>query len=294
MRPGPDRRASDHTLGLLIVGSAVTILSVDSLLVTMLAQTMPVPAVIFWRGVGTTLGFSLIAWLVSRSGVRRAFGVLGADGLRIAVLNFLGSTLFVISVTHTTVAHALVIIAAAPIVTVILARLILHERARRVTWVASLVIAGGVALLFVAVPTAGNLVGDLSAVAATIVLSLNLIAMRKARLRNMIPALAIGGAITALACAPFVTRFSLSPREALLATAGGVIVLPVSLSLLLRGPRYLQAAEVGLVVLLESVLGPLWVLLGLHQVPDVRTLLSGAIILGAVATNTVLGRPRQA
>jgi hypothetical protein len=36
------------------------------------------------------------------------------------------------------------------------------------------------------------------------------------------------------------------------------------------------------------------VMLGLHQVPDVRTLLSGAIILGAVAANTVLGRARQA
>jgi drug/metabolite transporter (DMT)-like permease len=211
----------------------------------------------------------------------------------IAVLNCLGSVLFVTSITHTTVAHALVIIAAAPMTTAILARVILRERPRQLTWVVSIVVAAGVGLIFWAVPSRGDLIGDASAAAATLVLSLNLIALRRARMVNMIPACAIGGALTALVSAPSVTRFSLSPREAVFAALVGVVVLPISLSLIMRGPRYLQAPDVGLLVLLESVLGPVWAMLVLHEVPDVRTLVSGSVILGAVGANALSPRVRR-
>jgi drug/metabolite transporter (DMT)-like permease len=281
------RRWSPHTSGLLIVGSGVVILSFDSLLIRLLARSLPFIDVLFWRGVGGAIGFSLIAWLVSPRGVWRAFRIIGTDGLLIAVLYSLGNATFVTSVTHTTVAHALVIIAAAPMATAILAHLILREKASRRTWVVSIVVAIGVCLVFWAVPSRGDLVGDLAAVGGALVLSLNLVVLRKARLVSMIPAYAIGGALTALFSAPYVTRFSLSPREVAFATLVGVVVLPISLSLIMRGPRYLHAPDVSLLMLLETVPGPMWVLLAFREVPDVQTLISGSMILGALAVNTL-------
>ena len=103
----------------------------------------------------------------------------------------------------------------------------------------------------------------------------------------MIPAFAIGGTITALFSTPFVTRFSLSPREGLIAVLIGVVVLPIALSLVTRGPRYLQAPEVSLLLLLETVLAPVWAALFLREVPDVRTVVSGAMIVGALVANSL-------
>jgi drug/metabolite transporter (DMT)-like permease len=281
------RRASPHTLGVLTVAAGITILSVDSLLIRLLAQTLSFTNVIFWRGVGTAIGFAALAWLASPRGSWRAFIRLGRSGWAVALLNLFASPLFVIAITHTTVAHALVIIAAAPVLTAILAHVLLHERAGVRIWVVSIVIAGGVCLIFLASPTAGDLVGDIAAVLGALVLSLNLVVLRQARHVKMMPAFAMGGALTAVLSAPFVTRFTLSPGEAAWAFLMGVVVLPVSLAVVVRGLRYLQAPEVSLLILFESVLGPLWVLLALHERPDLRTILSGLVILSALAGNAL-------
>ncbi|MFT5400060.1 MAG: drug/metabolite transporter (DMT)-like permease [Gammaproteobacteria bacterium] len=53
------------------------------------------------------------------------------------------------------------------------------------------------------------------------------------------------------------------------------------------GPRYIPAAEVGLLLLLESILGPVWVWLVLHEEPGPRTLFGGGIVLMTLAINTI-------
>ena len=53
------------------------------------------------------------------------------------------------------------------------------------------------------------------------------------------------------------------------------------------GPRYIPAAEVGLLMLLESILGPLWVWLFLDEEPGHLTLIGGAIVISTLAINTV-------
>ena len=67
----------------------------------------------------------------------------------------------------------------------------------------------------------------------------------------------------------------------------GVYMLPVGTALMYIGPKYIPASEVGLMLLLESVLGPTWVWLALGEQPGMRTLTGGAIILSTLAINTV-------
>jgi drug/metabolite transporter (DMT)-like permease len=67
----------------------------------------------------------------------------------------------------------------------------------------------------------------------------------------------------------------------------GLYVVPVGSALMFIGPRYISAAEVGLLLLLESILGPLWVWLVFAEQPGVHTLVGGAIVLSTLALNTV-------
>ena len=53
------------------------------------------------------------------------------------------------------------------------------------------------------------------------------------------------------------------------------------------GPRYIPAAEVGLLMLLESILGPIWVWMTFAEQPGIYTLVGGAIVLSTLALNTV-------
>lgn len=67
----------------------------------------------------------------------------------------------------------------------------------------------------------------------------------------------------------------------------GIYMLPVATALLYSGPRYIPAPEVGLMLLLESILGPVWVWLALGEQPGTRTFIGGAIILSTLVINTV-------
>jgi drug/metabolite transporter (DMT)-like permease len=72
--------------------------------------------------------------------------------------------------------------------------------------------------------------------------------------------------------------------------------------MVMRGPRYLLAAEVSLLLLLETVLGPVWVWVALGEAPSVRDALTAAVIVVALAVSAlqataavdspVHGRPR--
>ena len=63
----------------------------------------------------------------------------------------------------------------------------------------------------------------------------------------------------------------------------GALVLPLSFYLLSLAARYTHAANVSLLMLMETVLGPVWVWLAVGEVPTSRMILGGAIVLVSLA-----------
>jgi drug/metabolite transporter (DMT)-like permease len=53
--------------------------------------------------------------------------------------------------------------------------------------------------------------------------------------------------------------------------------------------RYLSAGEVGLFTLLETILGPIWVWLGLGERPTDMALVGGLMVIFALLLNGLLG-----
>jgi drug/metabolite transporter (DMT)-like permease len=54
------------------------------------------------------------------------------------------------------------------------------------------------------------------------------------------------------------------------------------------GPRYLPAPEISLILLTETILGPIWVWLVLSEVPQATTLLAGLLIVTTLALHTLM------
>jgi len=63
----------------------------------------------------------------------------------------------------------------------------------------------------------------------------------------------------------------------------GAVVLPVSFFSLSLASRYAPAATVSLIMLLETVLGPFWVWLGVGERPTPAMILGGAIVVSSLA-----------
>ncbi len=282
---------SEHARGLLITATGVLILTPDALLLKLI-EADPW-TILVWRGLGFLLVIGLVSVLRHGADIGRVIRATGTIGLAITGLHAMGQLLFVFSIHNTTAANTLVIIAAAPLAAALLARLILAERTAPRTLVAGLVALAAVGLTVQGGLQVGGFWGDLAALGVMLVLALVFVLLRKARGRDMLPALAFGGLITAGIAVVMAPSISVGGADLLYLPLLVLLVVPVSFILISTGPRYLPAPEVGLLMLLETILGPLWVWLVLLEAPATASLVGGAVIILTLATNAWLGLEEQ-
>jgi drug/metabolite transporter (DMT)-like permease len=185
------------------------------------------------------------------------------------------------------VAHTLLIIASAPILTAVLARLILGERLRLRTWLAGAGVLAGIVLIFWSSLGSGRIEGDLLALSNTVVLAFTLIALRRYQEVNTLLALAASGFLVAAVVSPWGARLG-DAGSMTAAALDGLIFVPGGLALMSLAPRYLPAAEVSLVILLETILAPIWVWLGIGEPLTLAAVLSGAVILTAISIHSIM------
>jgi drug/metabolite transporter (DMT)-like permease len=283
---GPRPSLPDHHKGLLITTLGVLVLTPDSLLVR-LADLEPFTLLV-WRGVLQTLGILAILALLYPGSVVQQIRSVGRCGILLSIV-FTGSTLFfILALTHTAVADVLVIISVAPLAAALLSLAFLGEAVPLRTWMAIALTLIGITLLVVEDLGSGSIYGDLAAFCCALCIGGSLTITRHGRAVSMVPAMALAGTLTALVALPVALTLEPGP----LLPAGpqlgyillmGLVVVPISFALITVGPRYLPAAEVGLLMLMETVLGPLWVWLVIGEYPGDLALLGGGLVVMTLA-----------
>lgn len=278
--------SADHWRGIILTVTAVLVLSPDALLVRLI-DTDPL-TLIFWRGALSALAMLLFLGCLWGRGTWVNLLRIGRPGLLSSGIAAVGTILFVYALRTTSVANTLVILAATPLFSALLSRLFLGERVARRTWLAIGVGLGGILLLFAGNLGQGTLIGDLCALAAAGCWAGNLVVLRHARSVNMTPSVALGGAMAALVALVLGARpLAVAPGDFGLLLLLGGLILPLSFALITLGPRHLPAAEVSLILLLETFLGPLWVWWFLGEVPNLPTIIAGALILGTIVLHSL-------
>ena len=278
---------SQHIRGVLTTLAAVTILSPDALLVRLISADPW--TLIFWRGLLSGCTILLICMLQMRGSFLRQLRAIGRIGLLAGLIQAVATMFFVNSLRQTAAANTLVILAAVPLFSAVLSRIFLKETIRRRTWIAVSVGFVGIALLFAGSLGGGSLRGDLCAVIAASLWASYLVTVRQGRAVNMVPALGLGGVISAgLVWLGGVDPLAVPAGDWPYILALGLFVLPVSFGLITLGTRRLPAPEVSLIMLLETPLGPFWVWLVLGERPTLTTLLAGVLIVGTLVVHTLL------
>ena len=270
-----------HTRGLLITGTGVIVLTPDTLLLRL--ADLDVWTITFWRDLSLGLALMLAMAVFYRGRTISVFLAMGWAGLSVAFLFGINGILFVVAISHTGVANALVILATTPVVTALLAWIFLRERVSLELWLVIFLSLGGIAIVVWDGVGRGTLLGDLAAVSVAITMAGVFVILRAARAVNLIPATALGSLVAGLAVLAVASPLAVPWSSAGYVAAMGVFVLPLSFGLITLGPRYLPAPEVALLMLLETVLGPLWVWLVLSEEPPLLTVIGGAVVLVTLA-----------
>ena len=198
------------------------------------------------------------------------------------------SVAFVSALYRTDAASVLVIIAAGPLIASVLGRMFLHEPAHVRTWLTGAAVLAGLIVIFGGSLGRGELDGNLLALAGASCFAGYLTISRAARPADMTPAIAIGGAGAALAGLIAGADLTIGIGDLLLLALLGIVILPVSLTLITRATHHLPAPEVNLVALLETLLGPLWVWVALGETPSPEVLAGGLLVVGAVTVHSLL------
>lgn len=273
--------------GLALAAFGAMVLTPDAMFLRLSGMTGP--QMLGWRGI--FMGAALLLIWLATSRNRRADAALlgGGAGLAIVACQFFNSTFFALGIAGAPVAIVLFGVATTPIWAAILARVLLGERTARATWVTIAVVAGGIGLAVLgggqgASDTPGAVIlGALAGLGVAAMLALNFVVLR-AHPHLPIPLLIGLGAL----CAGVAGTGATGPAQMLHGNVWaiaitGCIILPTSFLSLSVASRYTAAANVSLLLLLETVLGPVWVWLVLGEAMTPAMLLGGAIVVGAIA-----------
>lgn len=284
--------SSSQFKGVAITALGVLILSPDGLLTSLVAADPRTQ--LFWRGL--FMGFALSVFVVGRYGMRsgRALRLLTTPAyLGVAVLFAVSSVGWVAAITSTSVANTLFIVACAPLFAAMFSRIFLNERVPLRTVVAILLAIGGMAVIFAEGLGRGDLLGNIAAVVTALAWGGMVVTLRAGRIEDPAPSLALGGYLIALAGLAVAPSLAVDALDQVWLVLLGFVVLPLSFFLIGLGPKYIPAAEVSLIMLLEAVLGPVWAWLAIGQVPTQTALAGGAVILVTLAVHFAIGLRRN-
>jgi drug/metabolite transporter (DMT)-like permease len=254
--------------------------------------TLDTSTQVFGRAAFAGAALLVYVAIVERGRVVHAFRSVGLAGVAVAVCVAIASAGFIGALNHTSVARVLFILAVAPVLAALLARVTLGEPITRRTAMAMALALAGVAVMLGA-PGEGNLAGDGLSFLVALAFALMIVITRWRRDVSMAPATCLSQAILVAVFLPFAAPGGISADDVGWLAALGIGQIGLGFALLTVGARLIPAAQVGLITLLEVVLGPVWVWLALDERPGTLTLVGGAIVIVAILIQTRAAPPPE-
>ena len=244
--------------------------------------------ILFYRSLALSITILLIMFFQKGSKVFDEFHGLKWNDCLLAVFLGTGFVAYVFALLYNTVANALFIFSCAPFVAGFLGWILLGERVPTRTWFA---IGGAMAGLTVMVGSelaVSRYLGTLIALWIPIAYAASIIVIRSSKRENMLAALCLAGLVSGGLSAIFVTDYALTLQDLIISLYLGVFQAGVGFTLVVLGTRYIPAAQVGLLAMVEPVLAPIWVWMGVGEVPGLATIVGGAIIFLAITIDGIL------
>lgn len=249
--------------------------------------------ILFYRSTALALTLFCLLALRYRGRVLAHYKAAGWTAVVGGLCLGMGFTGWIFALLNTTVANGVFILGAAPLATAVLAWIILKERVAAATWIAMAFAVAGIGVMVHGGIQAGALFGNAMALLAMLGFSGFAVAIRAGRAGDMLPAVCYAGVFAAIGSGIMAGDFAISARDIAICVAMGAVQIGFGLILFVTGSRHLPAAEIALLSLTEVILAPVWVWVGVGEVPSASTLAGGAIVLAAIAGRALAGLRRR-
>ena len=236
---------------------------------------------------GTTFLAALVIWTVWRSLSPKAPALIpGIAGAIVAALYGLGSITFISAVYRAPTANLVFILAFTSMFTALLSWIFLKERPRNVTLAAMAVMVGGVLIIVADGLDSGDMIGNLLALASSLVIATAITVSRHSG-RDMGFTALIGVIFPFMVAAVMVGATGFAIQSPWWIIFNGAVIMPISFFCLANGPKYLSGPEVAMFYLLETVLAPVWVWIIFNEVPSRNAMIGGTILIVTLIAHSI-------
>jgi drug/metabolite transporter (DMT)-like permease len=244
--------------------------------------------ILFWRGLfGGGFIAAILLLTQGRAGLL-ALVRMGRNGWLVASLSTLGMVSFIPALQLTSVSNVAVIIATGPFVAAALAWVWLREAVQLRTLLASLVALCGVAIIVGNAQANHDLLGIGLACFMTVAIAGMTVTVRRHKNTPMVAAAALSNFLGSIVSIPFAQSITgVSGSNLFVLAMFGFFQVALGLSLFVLGSRMLPSGQATLIATLETPLMPFWVWLAFQEVPALRVLAGGALVIGAVIADVI-------
>tara|TARA_B110001452_G_scaffold52117_1_gene39706 strand:- start:76 stop:951 length:876 start_codon:yes stop_codon:yes gene_type:complete len=238
--------------------------------------------ILFWRSLFfsvTVLAFLIISYGKKTFSVFYDSGLPGFFGGIILSFGFCG---YVFAMYNTTVANTNFIISLQILFLAIFGYFFLKEKISAITLTSIILAISGVFLMVGNSLSPGELSGNLAAFTMPITFAILIMIVRKFPTVDMVPAQFVAGISSCLIGFLLSNKLMISSHDIFLGFLAGFFQVGFGFIFITIGARSTPSAMVGVIMLSESVLGPIWAFLFVSERPSMFGLIGGAIILFAV------------
>ena len=241
--------------------------------------------ILFWRQFFFSLIVALYLLFTYKKNFFKSFYISGLPGFIGGLILALGFVAYVFSMYTTTVANTNFIITTETIFLALFGYFFLKEKINLITFISIILGMSGVLIILgssLSIQSSEQFLGNIVAFIMPISFAVLVIVIRKYPNVDMVPAQFTAGVAATIIGFFIAGQLSISIHDLFLALLAGFFQIGFGFILITVGSQTTPAAIVGVMMLTESVFGPLWAWLFINEVPPTAVVIGGSIIIFSI------------
>lgn len=273
-----------HLKAILITASGVLLMSLESLFIKL--TSIEAMTFSFYIGIFMMLSINSILLFKHKTNIileyKKSYFAVIVCGILFGTSNMF----FISAIKTTTVANTVMIFASAPIFSALYSYIFYKQKSKKNIFIASFFIFLGLFIIFSSQLEAGDFIGNVYALICVNLFALAFVVLAQYKDANRFVITSVAGLTAFSLSSFFVNDFYINQNTLFILLGAGLIISPISRVLMGIGTKTLIASEVSLLMIIETIMAPIWVWIFLHEVPASSTFIGGSVILLTLLLNS--------
>ncbi len=276
---------TNNAKGLALTSLGVFIMSLESLFI----KFTTVSPFLFSFYIGIFMFISMFSTFIfkEKAVLKKALTTNLPMMIVCATLMGTSNIFFITAVKTTTVANVVIIFSTAALFSALFAYLFYKERITKNIIIASFFMFVGLFIIFNDKLEIGSFEGNIYALFCTALFATSYVLLSRYKDMNRVILTAFSGLALSIIAFFFCDELAIDFRTLAVVMIMGLLISPISRVLLGTGAKYISASEVSLLMIIETIMAPIWVWIFLNEVPSSYTFIGGSIIIVTLIINSI-------